>query len=139
LTVDDLKDLVSKYKRQIFEDLSKKFPEDPFEQLWAAISAVFRSWHTLRAKTYRQLHDIPEEWGTAVNVQSMVFGNLGDDSATGVCFTRNPSTGEKMFYGEFLINAQGEDVVAGLRTPQPIAKKEAQEKNLMSLEEAMPE
>lgn len=129
LTVDDLKALVKNYKRQIAEDLGKKFPEDPFDQLWAAISAVFKSWHTLRAKTYRQLHDIPEEWGTAVNVQSMVFGNLGEDSATGVCFTRNPSTGEKMFYGEFLINAQGEDVVAGIRTPQPI----------VTLKEAMPE
>ncbi len=129
LTVEELKSLVVQYKRQIFEDLGKKFPEDPFEQLWAAISAVFRSWHTLRAKTYRQLHDIPEEWGTAVNVQSMVFGNLGEDSATGVCFTRNPSTGEKMFYGEFLVNAQGEDVVAGIRTPEPIT----------SLEKIMPE
>lgn len=139
MTADDLKSLVKEYKKQIQEDLGRKFPEDPYEQLWGAISAVFRSWHTLRAKTYRQLHDIPEEWGTAVNIQSMVFGNLGDDSATGVCFTRNPSTGEKMFYGEFLINAQGEDVVAGLRTPQPIAKKEAEGTGLKSLEEAMPE
>ena len=139
MTAEDLKQLVKEYKKQIQEDLGVKFPEDPYEQLWGAVSAVFRSWHTLRAKTYRQLHDIPEEWGTAVNVQSMVFGNLGDDSATGVCFTRNPSTGEKMFYGEFLINAQGEDVVAGLRTPQPISKKEAEGTGLKSLEEAMPE
>ncbi len=139
MTVDDLKFLVKEYKKQIQEDLGVKFPEDPIEQLWGSVSAVFRSWHTLRAKTYRQLHDIPEEWGTAVNIQSMVFGNLGEDSATGVCFTRNPSTGEKMFYGEFLINAQGEDVVAGLRTPQPISKKEAEGTGLRSLEEAMPE
>lgn len=139
LTTEDLKYLVKEYKKQIFEDLGEKFPEDPYEQLWGAVSAVFKSWHTLRAKTYRQLHDIPEEWGTAVNVQSMVFGNLGDDSATGVCFTRNPSTGEKMFYGEFLINAQGEDVVAGLRTPQPISRAEAEGTGLKSLEEVMPE
>ena len=139
MTAEDLKHLVKEYKKQIVEDLGVKFPEDPYEQLWGAISAVFRSWHTLRAKTYRQLHDIPEEWGTAVNVQSMVFGNLGEDSATGVCFTRNPSTGEKMFYGEFLINAQGEDVVAGLRTPQPISKAEAAGTGLKSLEEVMPE
>ena len=96
------------------------------EQLWGAIGAVFGSWMNARAKTYRRLHNIPESWGTAVNVQAMVFGNMGDDSATGVAFTRNPSTGEKKLYGEFLINAQGEDVVAGIRTPQEITEDRAQ-------------
>ena len=95
---------------------------DPEEQLWGAIGAVFGSWMNPRANTYRRLHDIPADWGTAVNVQAMVFGNMGDDCATGVCFTRDPSTGENMFYGEYLVNAQGEDVVAGIRTPQPMAR-----------------
>lgn len=139
LQPEDLKRLVKEYKQQILEELGVQFPNDPYEQLWGAISAVFRSWNTQRAKTYRQLHDIPEEWGTAVNVQSMVFGNLGSDSATGVAFTRDPSTGNKVVYGEFLINAQGEDVVAGLRTPQPISKIAAAGTGLLSLEEAMPE
>lgn len=121
LTTDDLKKLVKKFKELVQQMTGQSFPADPLEQLWGAISAVFRSWNTARAITYRELHGIPAEWGTAVNVQSMVFGNLGDDSATGVAFTRNPSTGEKKFYGEFLINAQGEDVVAGIRTPQPIS------------------
>ena len=121
LSTEDLKKLVTKFKSLVKDMTGENFPMDPHEQLWGAISAVFRSWHTPRAKTYRELHDIPESWGTAVNVQSMVFGNLGDDSATGVAFTRDPSTGEKKFYGEFLINAQGEDVVAGIRTPQPIS------------------
>jgi pyruvate,orthophosphate dikinase len=116
----------------------QSFPVDPWEQLWGAVSAVFRSWNTPRAITYRELHSIPASWGTAVNVQSMVFGNMGEDSATGVAFTRNPSTGEKAFLGEFLINAQGEDVVAGIRTPQPITKIAAMASGTKSLEEAMP-
>lgn len=121
LTTEDLKILVKKFKDLVQQMTGQSFPTDPFEQLWGAISAVFKSWNTARAITYRELHDIPASWGTAVNVQSMVFGNLGDDSATGVAFTRDPSTGERKFYGEFLVNAQGEDVVAGIRTPQPIA------------------
>lgn len=121
LTTEDLKSLVVKFKALVKDMTGQNFPMDPYEQLWGAISAVFRSWNTPRAKTYRELHDIPESWGTAVNVQSMVFGNLGDDSATGVAFTRDPSTGERKFYGEFLVNAQGEDVVAGIRTPQTIS------------------
>ncbi len=120
LNADDLKDLVRQYKKKILEELGKPFPESVHEQLWGAICAVFNSWMTPRACTYRKLHDIPESWGTAVTVQSMVFGNQGDDCATGVAFTRNPSTGEKKYYGEFLVNAQGEDVVAGIRTPQPM-------------------
>ncbi len=120
LTADDLKTLVKKFKALVQQMTGQSFPHDPVEQLWGAITAVFKSWNTARAITYRDLHSIPASWGTAVNVQSMVFGNLGDDSATGVAFTRDPSTGEKKFYGEFLINAQGEDVVAGIRTPQPI-------------------
>lgn len=121
LSADDLKKLVKKFKDMVLQMTGQSFPNDPMDQLWGAVSAVFRSWNTPRAITYRELHSIPAEWGTAVNVQSMVFGNLGDDSATGVVFTRNPSTGEKKFYGEFLVNAQGEDVVAGIRTPQEIA------------------
>ncbi|MCB0356851.1 MAG: pyruvate, phosphate dikinase, partial [Bdellovibrionales bacterium] len=118
----------------------KNFPMDPREQLWGAVEAVFRSWNTARAKTYREIHGIPAAWGTAVNVQSMVFGNMGDDSATGVAFTRDPSTGEKKFFGEYLINAQGEDVVAGIRTPKAITKKDvALNGDGPSLEEAMPE
>lgn len=120
LTTDDLKKLVKKFKDMVQQMTGHSFPADPMEQLWGAINAVFKSWNTARAITYRELHDIPAAWGTAVNVQSMVFGNLGDDSATGVAFTRDPSTGIKKFYGEFLVNAQGEDVVAGIRTPQPI-------------------
>lgn len=136
LEVEDLKILVNKFKEEIYDSTQKVFPEDPLEQLWGAISAVFESWNSDRAITYRKLHEIPEEWGTAVNVQSMVFGNMGEDSATGVAFTRNPSTGEKKFYGEFLVNAQGEDVVAGIRTPQPISQIPNSE--LKSLEELMP-
>jgi len=117
LTVDDLRLLAKKFKEMIKNSTGLAFPNDPWEQLWGAISAVFRSWNTPRAITYRELHEIPASWGTAVNVQSMVFGNRGEDSATGVAFTRNPSTGEHRFFGEFLINAQGEDVVAGIRTP----------------------
>ncbi len=138
LTDADLKELVKEFKKKVVEETGKKFPEDPFEQLWGAISSVFESWNTPRAITYRNLHEIPEWWGTAVNVQSMVFGNMGDDSATGVAFTRNPSNGEKYFYGEFLINAQGEDVVAGIRTPQPISKKAAESSSLKSMEEILP-
>lgn len=138
LTVEDLKLLCKKFKKQIQEDSGKSFPMDPKEQLWGAISAVFRSWNTPRAVTYRELHGYPGHWGTAVNVQAMVFGNMGDDSATGVAFTRNPSTGERSYYGEFLINAQGEDVVAGIRTPQPLTKKEAEVSGMKSLEEVMP-
>lgn len=144
LTVEDLKNLVAKFKKQIIEGTGQSFPNDPKEQLWGAIAAVFKSWNTPRAITYRELHGYPSSWGTAVNVQSMVFGNMGDDSATGVAFTRNPSTGEDAYYGEFLVNAQGEDVVAGIRTPQPLTVKEAEEavqaggKRLPSLEEVMP-
>ncbi|AFY00836.1 pyruvate, phosphate dikinase [Bdellovibrio bacteriovorus] len=139
MTVEDLKLLVKKFKDLIHQMTGQSFPADPWEQLWGAISAVFHSWNTPRAITYRELHSIPAAWGTAVNVQSMVFGNMGDDSATGVAFTRNPSTGEKAFYGEFLINAQGEDVVAGIRTPQPITKIAAAAAGVMSLEEALPQ
>lgn len=139
LTVEDLKELVVKFKQQVIDTTGMTFPQDPQEQLWGAISAVFESWNSDRAITYRKLHDIDESWGTAVNVQSMVFGNMGNDSATGVAFTRDPSTGEKRFFGEFLINAQGEDVVAGIRTPQPITKLGAEGTGFISLEEAMPE
>src|SRR5215468_4041234 len=122
LSADDWADLVVRYKKRVKDELGQDFPQDPYEQLWGAIGAVFGSWMNQRAITYRKLHSIPESWGTAVNVQAMVFGNMGDTSATGVAFTRNPSTGEKKLYGEFLINAQGEDVVAGIRTPQEISE-----------------
>jgi pyruvate,orthophosphate dikinase len=115
-----LEKLVADYLELVEADTGRRFPQDPGDQLWGAVAAVFRSWDNDRARTYRRLHDIPESWGTAVNVQAMVFGNMGDDCATGVAFTRDPSTGEKVFYGEYLTNAQGEDVVAGIRTPQPI-------------------
>lgn len=138
LTEADLKLLVKKFKDMVRSSTGQAFPEDPMEQLWGAISAVFRSWNTPRAITYRDLHSIPAAWGTAVNIQSMVFGNMGDDSATGVAFTRDPSTGEKAFFGEFLVNAQGEDVVAGIRTPQPITKIAAATAGVPSLEELMP-
>lgn len=138
LTEADLKLLVKKFKDMVRSSTGQAFPEDPMEQLWGAISAVFRSWNTPRAITYRDLHSIPAAWGTAVNIQSMVFGNMGDDSATGVAFTRDPSTGEKAFFGEFLVNAQGEDVVAGIRTPQPITKIAAAKAGVPSLEELMP-
>src|SRR5881397_3690407 len=121
LTVADLKELVQRFKALINERTGKSFPQDPNEQLWGAIGAVFGSWMNDRAIVYRRRYGIPHEWGTAVNVQTMVFGNMGDTSATGVAFTRDPATGEKVFYGEYLINAQGEDVVAGTRTPLPIA------------------
>ena len=139
LSVEDLKALVKKYKQLILEFTGKNFPSDPKQQLWGAIEAVFKSWNTPRAITYRELHNIPSHWGTAVNVQSMVFGNLGEDSATGVAFTRDPSTGEKKFFGEYLINAQGEDVVAGLRTPRSLTIQEAAKTGSgPSLEEVMP-
>jgi pyruvate,orthophosphate dikinase len=138
LSADDLKKLVGLFKNKVKEELGKEFPDDPSEQLWGAIGAVFGSWMNPRANTYRKLNNIPSEWGTAVNVQSMVFGNMGDDCATGVAFTRNPSTGEHLFFGEFLVNAQGEDVVAGTRTPQPI-NKAGGDGSLPSMEEVMPQ
>jgi pyruvate,orthophosphate dikinase len=140
MTADDWKALVGEYKAKVEEELGEPFPQDPMSQLKGAINAVFGSWMNARAITYRRLHDIPQEWGTAVNVQAMVFGNMGDDCATGVCFTRDPSTGENIFYGEYLVNAQGEDVVAGIRTPQylTIAGKEAGGSDLPSMEEVMP-
>ncbi len=138
LSADDLKELVGLFKKKVKEELGRDFPEDPQEQLWGAIGAVFGSWMNPRAITYRRLHNLPSDWGTAVNVQSMVFGNMGNDCATGVAFTRNPSTGAKVFFGEFLVNAQGEDVVAGIRTPQPIQKSQG-DGTLPSMEEVMPE
>ena len=141
LTVDMLKEVISEYKKMVKETTGKDFIQDVKEQLKEAIHGVFGSWNNERAITYRNLNDIPHNWGTAVNIVSMVFGNMGDTSATGVAFTRNPATGEKIFYGEYLINAQGEDVVAGIRTPQQIsnAGKLAQHSSLPSMEEAMPE
>ncbi len=139
LSAEDLKELVRLYKELIKQKLGIDFPEDPNEQLWGAIGAVFKSWNNPRAIAYRELNDIPGDMGTAVNVQTMVFGNMGEDSATGVAFTRNPATGENVLYGEYLINAQGEDVVAGIRTPQPINKAQKTDPNSVSLEEAMPE
>jgi pyruvate,orthophosphate dikinase len=141
LTGDDWVELVGKYKEAVARETGKDFPQDPHEQLWGAIGAVFSSWMNARAVTYRRLHDIPESWGTAVNVQAMVFGNMGETSATGVAFTRNPSTGESKLYGEFLINAQGEDVVAGIRTPQDITEEARKESgsDKASMESAMPE
>lgn len=141
LTADDLKELVKIYKAKVKEVLGTEFPDDPKDQLWGGIKAVFQSWNGKRAISYRRIEGIPHEWGTAVNVQAMVFGNMGDESATGVAFTRNPATGENIFYGEWLSNAQGEDVVAGIRTPNPINKagKTEDTKHLPSLEEAMPE
>ncbi len=138
LTAADLKQLVEQFKGKIKETLGREFPANPQEQLWGAVNAVFGSWMNQRAITYRKLNSIPAEWGTAVNVQAMVFGNMGNTCATGVAFTRNPSTGENHFYGEFLLNAQGEDVVAGIRTPQPI-NKAGGDGSLPSLEEVMPD
>ena len=141
LSATHLKELVDDYKQIVQDELGAPFPQNPQEQLWGAISAVFASWMNARAKTYRKLNDIPAEWGTAVNVQAMVFGNMGDDCATGVAFTRDPSTGANRFYGEFLINAQGEDVVAGIRTPLHLTKvaREESGEEALSLEEVMPE
>ena len=140
LSDEDWEEMVRRYKERLEEEHGEPFPQDPFKQLWGAISAVFGSWMNQRAVTYRRLHNIPESWGTAVNVQAMVFGNMGETSATGVAFTRNPSTGEKQLYGEFLINAQGEDVVAGIRTPQEITEAARQESgsDKPSMEKAMP-
>ena len=123
LSAGEWLEIIALYKAKVREELGQDFPQDPREQLWGAIGAVFTSWMNHRAITYRRLHGIPENWGTAVNVQAMVFGNMGDTSATGVAFTRNPSTGEKALYGEFLVNAQGEDVVAGIRTPQNLTEE----------------
>ncbi|MEN3013010.1 MAG: pyruvate, phosphate dikinase [Endomicrobiia bacterium] len=141
LTAEDLKELIGIYKKKVKEVLGKDFPEDPYEQLWGGIRAVFLSWNGKRAVAYRRIEGIPDDWGTAVNVQAMVFGNMGDDSGTGVAFTRNPATGENKFYGEWLPNAQGEDVVAGIRTPYPINEYSRTEhsKGLPSLEKQFPE
>ena len=139
LSAEDLQELVGEFKQTYQQSLGEVFPEDPLQQLWEAIGAVFGSWMTPRAVTYRKLHSIPSDWGTAVNVQGMVFGNMGDDCATGVAFTRDPSTGENYFYGEFLVNAQGEDVVAGIRTPQPINRAKHKEGDLPSMEEVLPD
>ncbi|HEX7458007.1 MAG TPA: pyruvate, phosphate dikinase, partial [Ginsengibacter sp.] len=140
LTVAELKGLVKDYKQTIREVLGSDFPEDPWKQLWGGIGAVFSSWNGKRAIEYRRIEKIPDEWGTAVNVQAMVFGNMGDDSCTGVASTRNPGNGENKFYGEYLVNAQGEDVVAGIRTPAPINEysKNAQSKQFKTLEKIMP-
>ncbi|HEY7315606.1 MAG TPA: pyruvate, phosphate dikinase [Gemmataceae bacterium] len=141
LTADDLKHLCEEYRKKIKRVLGRDFPDDPQEQLWGAVGAVFKSWNGRRAIAYRRIEGIPHEWGTACTVQSMVFGNLGDTSATGVAFTRNPATGENKFYGEWLVNAQGEDVVAGIRTPNPLneATKSEQNQHLHSLEKEWPE
>jgi len=152
LSIDDLKELVKKFKKAIKDKTNKDFPEDPWEQLWGSVMAVFDSWNNPRAIYYRKMHNIPKEWGTAVNVQAMVFGNMGDSSATGVAFTRDAATGENIFNGEYLINAQGEDVVAGIRTPRQVTKEgsirwaklakiseEERKTNYPSLEEVMPE
>jgi len=140
LTTADLKDICKRFKARIKEALGKEFPDDPIQQLWGGIGAVFASWNGKRAISYRRIENIPHEWGTAVNVQTMVFGNMGNDSATGVAFTRNPGNGDAHFYGEYLINAQGEDVVAGIRTPAPINSfsQSTHNKDLVTLEKAMP-
>ncbi len=138
LGAEDWQRVCDEYMAMVREETGKPFPQSPWDQLWAAIGAVFGSWMNHRANTYRRLHDIPADWGTAVNVQAMVFGNMGNDCATGVCFTRDPSTGENLFYGEFLVNAQGEDVVAGIRTPQPLSRARAKPGEV-SMEEALPE
>jgi len=140
LDADDWKIVASGFMERVEDETGNPFPQDPHDQLWSAITAVFGSWYNNRASTYRRLHGIPESWGTAVNVQAMVFGNMGNDCATGVAFTRDPSTGENAFYGEYLVNAQGEDVVAGIRTPQllTVLGKEAQGSNLPAMEEVMP-
>ena len=143
LSADDLKELVKKFKRKVLEESGNQFPQDPHEQLWGAIGAVFASWNSDRAIHYRKMEGIPHEWGTAVNVQSMVFGNMGETSGTGVAFTRDPSTGEKILFGAYLINAQGEDVVAGIRTPQPLTNEQkirlSETQGVVSLEDEMPE
>jgi len=140
LTAGDLKELCGLYKAKVREVLKKEFPDKPLDQLWGAIGAVFASWLSNRAVSYRRIEGMPDDWGTAVNVQSIVFGNLGDGSSTGVAFTRHPGTGENVFWGEFLPNAQGEDVVAGIRTPQPINEASRMEhtRDLKSLEQLTP-
>ncbi|MFP5356814.1 MAG: PEP/pyruvate-binding domain-containing protein, partial [Gemmatimonadota bacterium] len=141
LEAGDWERLTRRFKEIVEEELGRPFPDDPHDQLWGAVGAVFGSWKSERARTYRRLHSIPGDWGTAVNVQAMVFGNLGETSATGVAFTRDPSTGERAYYGEYLINAQGEDVVAGIRTPQYLtrAAREKAGAKAPSMEEALPE
>ncbi len=139
LTTDDLKELVALFITEIKKRTGSEFPTDPWEQLWGSISAVFGSWNNPRALTYRKLNKIPADWGTAINVQAMVFGNMGDDCATGVAFTRDPATGENKFYGEYLVNAQGEDVVSGARTPQPVNETTKSDPSHKTLEEIMPE
>jgi pyruvate,orthophosphate dikinase len=141
ISAEDLEDLSNRFKAKVKEVLGKEFPDDPKEQLWGGIGAVFSSWNGKRAVSYRRIEGIPDDWGTAVNVQAMVFGNMGDNSATGVAFTRNPATGDNKFYGEWLVNAQGEDVVAGTRTPNPLNEdtKNEQNEHLSSLQVAMPE
>jgi len=139
LNEDQLQELCTRYKACVKQQANQPFPDDPHEQLWGAVRAVFSSWNVPRAVTYRRLNRLPDDWGTAVNVQTMVFGNMGDDCATGVAFTRDPATGEKVFFGEFLVNAQGEDVVAGIRTPQPINISQKRDDSLRSLEEEMPD
>jgi pyruvate,orthophosphate dikinase len=141
ISAEDLEDLSNRFKAKVKEVLGKEFPDDPKEQLWGGIGAVFSSWNGKRAVSYRRIEGIPDDWGTAVNVQAMVFGNMGDDSATGVAFTRNPATGDNKFYGEWLVNAQGEDVVAGTRTPNPLNEdtKNEQNEHLESLQVAMPD
>ncbi|NVO03179.1 MAG: pyruvate, phosphate dikinase, partial [Bacteroidetes bacterium] len=140
LTADDLKALAGEFKKRVKKEIGKEFPDDAKEQLFGGIMAVFKSWNGKKAISYRRIEGIPDDWGTAVNVQAMVFGNMGDSSATGVAFTRNPATGENIFYGEWLINAQGEDVVAGIRTPSPLNDdtKNDQNKHLVSMQELMP-
>ena len=135
LTAADLKKLVAIMREKVKKLTGKELPSDPMDQLWGGIEAVFKSWNTPRAITYRKLNNIPDEWGTAVNVQAMVFGNMGDNSATGVAFTRDPATGENVFYGEYLQNAQGEDVVAGIRTPMPINIKGKRDASFVSMQE----
>src|SRR5512139_2138155 len=141
LSADDLKGLAEQFKKTVKRILKKDFPDDPWEQMWGGVGAVFKSWNGKRAVSYRRIEGIPDEWGTAVNVQAMVFGNMGDNSATGVAFTRNPATGENVFYGEWLVNAQGEDVVAGIRTPNAIndAGKSETNRHMPALEQRMPE
>jgi len=139
LSADDLRELIEEYKQVVEKHAGKSFPLDPWDQLWGGIGAVFHSWNVPRAVSYRRMHDYPDDWGTAVNVQAMVFGNMGDNCATGVAFTRDPATGEKVFYGEYLINAQGEDVVAGIRTPMPINTHGSPDNADKSLEVVMPE
>ncbi|OGV66625.1 MAG: pyruvate, phosphate dikinase [Lentisphaerae bacterium RIFOXYB12_FULL_65_16] len=140
MTTDDLKFLADEFKKAVLKYIGKPFPDDPMAQVWGGIAAVFKSWNGKKAVSYRRIEGIPDEWGTAVNVQSMVFGNMGDTSATGVAFTRNPATGENKFYGEWLVNAQGEDVVAGIRTPSPLNNdtKNEQNKHLPSMQDATP-